>query len=230
MRAQVRWCAVSERCLVVVTRVPGSAGAKTRLVAGIGLEASLRLQGAFMADTLDWAATLAPRRVLAVYPPHEAGRVAAVTAGWEVTAQPERDFGARMRGAVNAGFAPGTGAVAMIATDSPTLPPARIEDAWSRVEGGSVDVALGPADDGGWVLIATAAQLPAGCFSEVRWGGADTLADTEAALRRAGLRTARTEPWYDVDTAADLERLRAELASPATAARLPRTTAELAAP
>ena len=220
---------MSERCIVVVTRAPRSAQAKTRLAEGVGADASLALQRAFLADTLAWAAALAERRVLAVYPPADAAGLEAAAPGWAIAPQGEEDFGARMRGAVNAGFERGDGPVAMIATDSPTLPPALVRDAWCAVQEGEADVVLGPAADGGWVLIAARAPLPRDCFDGVRWSCAQTLADTEAALLRAGLATARTEPWYDVDTLADLERLRAELREPAQAARAAKTAAALAA-
>jgi uncharacterized protein len=216
-------------CVVVVTRAPGSRAAKTRLAQGVGDAACRRLQEAFLEDTLGWAGALGTRRVLSVHPARDAPEMAARAPGWTVVAQVESDFGERMRGAVNAGFAAGGGPVAMIATDSPTLPPERIEQAWHAVTGGGADVALAPAHDGGWVLIASRDPLPSGCFDGVRWSAAHTLADTRAALARHGRRTALLDPWYDVDTADDLERLAADLRAGA-AGRLPRTSAALPPP
>jgi uncharacterized protein len=209
------------RCLVVVTRAPGLPTAKTRLAEDIGAEACQALQGAFLADTIAWARELAPLRVLSVHPPEAVPHLAAATPGWTVVPQTEGDFGERMRGAVNAGFAAGGAPVAMIATDSPTLPPALVEGALGRVASGAADIALGPAEDGGWVLIAAGERLPEACFEGVRWSGRHALEDTERALRRAGLGSERTEPWYDVDAGPHLERLAAELRAGA-AARLPR--------
>jgi glycosyltransferase A (GT-A) superfamily protein (DUF2064 family) len=60
----------------------------------------------------------------------------------------------------------------------------------------------------------------------VRWSMPHTLEDTRRALSAAGLRVARTRPWYDVDTAEDLKRLHAELGA-GTARRLPRTAAAM---
>jgi rSAM/selenodomain-associated transferase 1 len=212
------------RGLVVVTRAPGSDGAKTRLAQAIGQHACERLQGAFLDDTLAWAAPLAGRGILSVYPPAGVADVAARADGWVVAPQVGEEFGERMRRAVNAGFAAGAAPVAMIASDSPTLPPEILEEGWDAVSGDRFDVALAPADDGGWVMIATARPLPPDCFAGVGWSAADTLDDTRRALAGAGLRVGCTRPWYDVDTEADLERLRSELAGGA-ARRLPRTAA-----
>ena len=214
------------RGLVVVTRAPGSDGAKTRLAEAVGADACLRLQAAFLADTVEWAGALAGRRMLSVYPPAGVRAVADQADGWLVAPQLGADFGERMRGAVNAGFAAGAAPVAMIASDSPTLPPDMLEEGWALVEGGHSDVALGPADDGGWVMIAAARPLPPACFDGVRWSVPQTLEDTRRALSAAGLRVACTRPWYDVDTAEDLNRLRAELDAGA-ASRLPRTAAAM---
>lgn len=219
----------TDACVVVVTRAPGSPAAKTRLAEGIGDAACRRLQEAFLADTLGWAGALGTRKVLSVHPAADAPELAARAPDWTVVGQVEGDFGERMRGAVNAGFAAGGAPVAMIATDSPSLPPARIEQAWSAVASGGADVALAPAHDGGWVLIAAREPLPAGCFRGVRWSARHTLADTAAALARHGRATGLLEPWYDVDTADDLERLAADLRA-GTARRLPRTAAALSPP
>jgi rSAM/selenodomain-associated transferase 1 len=211
---------------VVVTRAPGSDGAKTRLAEAVGAGPCLRLQAAFLADTVEWAGPLAGRRMLSVYPPADVRAVAEQADGWLVAPQVGADFGERMRGAVNAGFAAGAAPVAMIASDSPTLPPDMLEEGWALVDKGHSDVALGPADDGGWVMIAAARPLPPACFDGVRWSVPQTLEDTRRALSAAGLRVAFTRPWYDVDTAEDLNRLRAELDAGA-ASRLPRTAAAM---
>jgi rSAM/selenodomain-associated transferase 1 len=210
-----------------VTREPGSDGVKTRLAEAIGPDACVRLQSAFLTDTIAWAGALAALRVLSVFPPTGVRVVAERADGWLVAPQLGGDFGERMRGAVNVGFAAGAAPVAMIASDSPTLPVDVIEEGWAFVEGGGFDAALAPAADGGWVMIAAARPLPPACFDGVRWSSPDTLDDTRRALSGAGLRVQCTRPWYDVDTAADLRRLRAELAAGA-AHRLPNTAAAMA--
>lgn len=213
--------------LVIVTRAPG-ADAKTRLAAEIGTEPCLRLQRAFLADVLSWGSELVRRPVVSVHPPQSAPDLASELAAAyplaEIVPQLGQSFGARMRGAVNAGFAKDSPAVAMIATDSPTLPAEQIAAAWSALA--RSDIVLGPAEDGGWVLIAAREPLPDQCFAGVRWSSRRTAADTRRALERSGLRVELGAPWYDVDEAADLERLACDLRDGA-AVRAPATAREL---
>jgi glycosyltransferase A (GT-A) superfamily protein (DUF2064 family) len=49
--------------------------------------------------------------------------------------------------------------VALIGSDLPSLPPAHIEAAFARLDAGA-DIVLGPAEDGGYYLIAAIARTP----------------------------------------------------------------------
>ena len=85
----------------------------------------------------------------------------------------------------------------------------------------SLDVALGPADDGGFYLIATR-RCPLEMFGGVTWSVPDTLEQVERRLRALGLSTGRVAPWFDVDTVDSLRRLvelvaRGEVRAAATA-------------
>lgn len=93
----------------------------------------------------------------------------------------------------------------ILGTDAPTLPVGHIEDLLA----GSADVALGPAEDGGYWGIRAWRTHPA-MFANVRWSSPQALADTRAACEACGLTVEMGLPWYDIDTAEDLERLRRE--------------------
>ena len=64
--------------------------------------------------------------------------------------------------------------------------------------------------DGGYYLVGCRHRVPP-VFAPVRWGTEHALADTRANVRRAGLSECLLAPGFDVDTEADLERLRASL-------------------
>ena len=84
---------------------------------------------------------------------------------------------------------------------------------------------LGPSDDGGYYLLGMHGFFPA-LFDGMQYSHPDVFAQTLS--RAAALEAAVTvlPPWYDVDEAADLEKLRHDLDAAPEAA--PRTRAFLA--
>jgi len=105
----------------------------------------------------------------------------------------------------------GFAAVAMISSDSPTLPPALVARAFAELARPAVDVVLGPCTDGGYYLIGLHAPQPA-LFTGITWSTDQVTTQTLAAAAGAGLRVALLPPWYDTDTADDLIRLQVDLA------------------
>jgi glycosyltransferase A (GT-A) superfamily protein (DUF2064 family) len=74
------------------------------------------------------------------------------------------------------------------------------------------DAVLGPADDGGWWLLALRVPIEAAAVAAVPMSTSTTGARTAAALRRAGLTVGRAPVLQDVDTADDATTV--ALASP----------------
>jgi hypothetical protein len=95
--------------------------------------------------------------------------------------------------------------VALIGCDIPDAGPADVRAAFRAL--GSAQAAFGPAEDGGYWLVAMAPRRPARPFAAVRWSSEHALADTLANF--VGRRVAMLRTLHDVDTAADLRRLRA---------------------
>jgi glycosyltransferase A (GT-A) superfamily protein (DUF2064 family) len=89
----------------------------------------------------------------------------------------------------------------------------------------AADTGLGPCDDGGYHL--RLRQAAPELFPEMPWSTPAVLDETVTRARRLGLRLARLPPWFEVDRAAGLERLRAS-AHARGAHRPPRTPALLA--
>jgi uncharacterized protein len=77
---------------------------------------------------------------------------------------------------------------------------------------GEADVVIGPSDDGGYYLIGLR-EPRAVLFEDVPWSTAEVLAVTLARAHGFGLRVHLLPAWFDVDTEADLHRLRDELAA-----------------
>src|SRR4029077_946978 len=94
----------------------------------------------------------------------------------------------------------------------PPVPVELVERAFARVEGGA-DVVLGPAEDGGYYLIALRASAVAPrLFAEIAWSTGEVLPATLARCRELGLAVELLPVAADVDTPDDLHRLAARMA------------------
>ena len=91
----------------------------------------------------------------------------------------------------------------VIGADAPQITRADIAAAFRGLK--RHDAVIGPAEDGGYWLLALNAPAPAELFDDVRWSHAETLADLEARLRDCGLvRIKHLRALRDVDEAGDL--------------------------
>ena len=63
--------------------------------------------------------------------------------------------------------------------------------------------------DGGYYVIGMKRPHP-GSFEDIAWSTEKVVSQTLARAQELGLRMHCLSGWYDVDTAADLDRLRAE--------------------
>jgi uncharacterized protein len=97
--------------------------------------------------------------------------------------------------------------VAAVGSDHPHLTAARVDEAFARLEAGA-QVVLGPADDGGYYLVALAREaVRRDLFEGIAWSTETVLGTTLERCAALGLRTELLAPSSDVDTAADLARL-----------------------
>jgi glycosyltransferase A (GT-A) superfamily protein (DUF2064 family) len=96
--------------------------------------------------------------------------------------------------------------VILVGSDLPDLPPRFVEAAVSKLQARTRDIVLGPALDGGYYLIGMNRLLPA-MFQAIDWSSDRVLNQTLAAAAAGGLSVDQLDPWPDVDTPADLDRL-----------------------
>jgi len=186
--------------VVVFARAPRLGAVKRRLARDIGARAALRFHlQTFGRLARALAADRRFRTVLAITPDRARFRqpVRLPRIG-----QGRGDLGQRMHRAC-ARFP--RGRVAVVGSD---IPAARASDLAAAFRAlGRADAAFGPAQDGGYWLVALGPRRPARPFAGVRWSSEHALADTLRNFRdrRTGfLRTLR-----DVDNGADLAQLRA---------------------
>ncbi len=104
------------------------------------------------------------------------------------------------------------GAVMALGSDHPTLPLEIVHRAFERVELGA-DVVLGPAEDGGYYLIALRPEAVAPrLFEGIAWSTDQVLAATLDRCRELGLGVELLPEASDVDTPEDLRRLAIRMA------------------
>jgi rSAM/selenodomain-associated transferase 1 len=141
-------------------------------------------------------------------------------AGYQLRVQRGAALAERMRELFRAHAAEGHRRIVLRGTDSPTLPPQRVTEAFAALA--RVDLVLCPDRDGGYNLIGL--REPQDALFELQMSTGSVLEGTLARAREKGLRVQLLEPHHDVDTAADLALLESEMMG----ARAPRTAAWLA--
>ena len=130
--------------------------------------------------------------------------------GFALIAQRGDGFGERLLGAAEDILACGFGAVCLIDGDSPTLPAEALRSAVEALGRPGDRVVLGPSEDGGYYLIGLK-RAHAAPFHGIAWSTETVYAETVRGVRGAGLELVELPVWYDVDDAASLAVLEAEL-------------------
>jgi rSAM/selenodomain-associated transferase 1 len=197
-----------DNALVIFARHPAPSGVKRRLAASVGDHAAGEIYRAFLADWASRTKEWGEWDVSWAFTPADAPFARDFAAGRPAFPQRGADLGERMRFAMEDVLARGHRAVAIVGADVPHLPTTTIERAFAALRSG-VDLALAPAADGGYALIA-AARVPA-VFSGIEWGTTGVLDATLALARRAALSVELLPETFDVDLPSDLERLAREL-------------------
>ncbi len=93
--------------------------------------------------------------------------------------------------------------VALIGSDCPELDTAYLAQAFDALRSTGVDAVLGPAADGGYVLLALRRAEPA-LFTEMPWGGDQVAAITRERMAALGWRWRELPVLRDVDRPPDL--------------------------
>lgn len=211
---------MSDVALVIMARYPEWGMVKTRLAQSLGPDATLQVYQSFLRDLaerfagwhydLHWAYTpvgcdfstfaskLVPEREVSM------------------RAFPQRglDFGSRLYQAFQVTASSHFARTILISSDSPQVSREIIAQADHALE--SADVVLGPAEDGGYYLIAM--REPHDLFRDIPMSTEHVLEMTIAKAQHKGLQVALLETLFDIDTQPDLMRLMPLLAQDMTLA------------
>lgn len=197
-----------DRCaLVILTRVPAPGQTKTRMMPDLSPDQCAAFHEALLEDAARLARALADAvDVFVAYaPPGAAAPVQAAFGGDVYYFEQEGDgFGARMRDAARVVADAGYARCALMGTDAPEVRPTDVLRAFALLD--EADVAIGPADDGGYYLIAFRG-VPADLFNLPTYGHDAVLEQTLDAARAAGCTCVLLRTVSDIDTWADAAAL-----------------------
>src|SRR6266496_5787677 len=216
-----------DTALVVMARYPEVGATKTRLARAIGDEEAVRLYRAFLTDLarkfagqphdLHWAYT--PDGV--GYPAFMATLAPSLVQYMRFFPQEGAELGARLHHAFRWTYERGYQRTIVISSDSPHLSQDIVAQAREALD--VADVVLGPADDGGYYLIAM--RRPHDVFGGIPMSTEVVTQMTLASAWRQGLTTRLIDHLFDIDELPDLLRLAELLDADNTLA--PATTAHL---
>ena len=215
---------IAADALAILAKAPVPGTVKTRLVPPLTAAQSAELYRALLLDQLTHL-----RQVCAVryvfYTPADAATILRDLGGadYAYQAQCDGDLGARMQQVFADLRRMGHRRIVLIGGDLPALPLTIVEQAFLLLARPEPGVVLGPSLDGGYYLIGMN-RPTAEIFANMSWSHDRVLADTTARLKGLGIGYSLLPAWFDVDTATDLERLRA-LQNSESATALSRTLA-----
>ncbi len=186
--------------VILFAKAPVPGRVKTRLTTRYTAESVAELHDAFVRDMLHMLRSLGDRAEVELH-------TDAATDDWSDinvarALQTGGNLGDRMFHAMARALRGGHPRAMIVGSDAPTLPAAHLE----RLLAAEADVALGPADDGGYYAISCRRTHPR-MFDGVEWSGPKALRDTMRAVKACTLTVELGEPWFDVDTPEDLARL-----------------------
>jgi len=192
--------------LYIAAKAPRAGLVKTRLGAAIGHEYAVALYASFLRDLAARFAGAPFALGWYVTPPDAWPEIAPlVGAAGEarVLAQGEGDWTARQRGLFRGAATRGEERVILIASDSPHLTVETVTAAFRALD--RHEVVVGPTYDGGYYLIGLRGWHDV--LHGIPMSTRTVLDDIAARAEASGLSVGRVETMFDVDEAADLQRL-----------------------
>ncbi len=198
------------RTLLVVAKRPSAGQTKTRLCPPLTGEMAAHLYTGFLLDTLEIMRQVPEVYRSIAYLPEDAGDFFRELApDMALTRQRGTTLGERLDNLISDALANGARQVVVMDSDSPTLPPTYVADAFAHLDD-SADVVLGPCRDGGYYLIGMKRPYPR-LLRDVQMSTPHVMRDTITLATEQGASVALLPKWYDVDTISELVELHAEL-------------------
>lgn len=192
--------------LLVFAKAPVRGRVKTRLQPVLNEEAALQLHKKLIAYTWQRLSRqdLLPAQLWASEAGYE-GFFLGLCSARQLHIQTGNDLGERMRLAAGAALTDAA-MVLIVGADCPSVDPDYLATALHKLSSGA-QVVLGPATDGGYVLVGLRDPVVADMFEGIDWGSDQVLQQTRGRLRKAGIDWQELSPRWDVDRPEDLAGL-----------------------
>jgi rSAM/selenodomain-associated transferase 1 len=196
--------------LILFAKAPVPGRVKTRLIPSMGASAAAALSRQLILHSLSvavgaridrvdlWCAPSARRPFF-----QRCGRRFPVS----LFNQAGGDLGSRMAHAFQVTLR-GASPVLLMGTDCPSLTPRDLREGAEAMRSGC-DAVVGPAEDGGYVLIGLR-RYASELFTGISWGTGSVLHQTLDRIRKLGWRWHELSTQWDVDRPEDVKRLKRE--------------------
>jgi len=198
--------------ILLFAKAPMPGQTKTRLTPALGAVGAARLHAQLLRATVDRLANglhgqIEARLELWCAPDtaHPLFQELAATYGIELRAQSDGDLGDRLLSGCRDALRRSDSAV-LIGSDCPDLGPAQLAQAIAALQAPGVDAVLGPATDGGYVLIGLR-RAESALFRQMPWGGDRVAEITRQRLAALGWYWQELPALRDVDRPEDLDWL-----------------------
>ncbi|MEJ2621443.1 MAG: TIGR04282 family arsenosugar biosynthesis glycosyltransferase [Candidatus Thiodiazotropha sp.] len=196
----------ASRAVLVFSKLPEAGRVKTRLIPALGAVGAAKLYARLLERQLGWLTAEAGYPVLLWLTPsmdHPLIQQWAKSPTLSLFLQQGGDLGQRMMYAARSALQHYQ-QVVLLGVDCPALTPRHLQQAFAWLE--SCDAVLGPARDGGYVLLGLK-SAPECLFKDHRWGQADVAETTRLAMRQLRWDWRELPLLWDLDRAEDLEQL-----------------------
>ena len=199
---------IRANALAVMAKAPIPGTVKTRLMSFLSAAQAAALARALLIDQLEHLRTIRNADLYLAFAPIDARRLIRRLVPPRFTIFPQRgaDLGARMQKVFATLFAKGHKRIVLIGSDLPPIPLNYFNQAFAYLQHAEPRAVLGPSLDGGYYLVGFNREQPA-LFDGMTWSHDRVLAETLAKLDAIGVHSKRLPPWFDIDTADDLQRV-----------------------
>jgi len=198
-----------KNAVIIMTKVPAAGNVKTRLQPTLSAEQCAALAVCFLRDAVGKVNSSETPLIVAFSPPTERKALLKILPDESnLIEQTGSTLGEKMFNAFQSAFSQNFDLIVMIGTDSPTLPPEFITQAFELLS--ESDAVLGAATDGGFYLIGLRVIYKE-IFEAVEWSSPQTFEQTKSNIEKLNLKLSFLPEWFGVDTPDDFERLRNDL-------------------